>query len=160
MSLLSYLGFYVTFNTVQVISRWIVGRAKETSTYSWSRSCTVNWRPTASNYQLSHLRSGREPNPDLRGGWQACYHSATMAPRMTLIHADKACTKIQPMKIWLDWLVTDVMCKCLIYWQRATEWEHWCFMINIQDCYFLLSGDAVSEANVLVMQIQLCLWWL
>ena len=27
-----YLGFYVTFNTVQVISRWVVGRAEETST--------------------------------------------------------------------------------------------------------------------------------
>ena len=29
-----YLGFYVVFNTVQVISRWVVGRAEETSTYS------------------------------------------------------------------------------------------------------------------------------
>ena len=29
-----YLGFYVAFNTVQVISRWVVGRAEETSTYS------------------------------------------------------------------------------------------------------------------------------
>ena len=27
-----YLGFNVTFNTVQVISRWVVGRAEETST--------------------------------------------------------------------------------------------------------------------------------
>ena len=36
-----YLGFYVTFNTVQVISQWVVGRAEETSTYSWSRFCTV-----------------------------------------------------------------------------------------------------------------------
>ena len=29
-----YLGFYVAFNTVQVISRQVVGRAEETSTYS------------------------------------------------------------------------------------------------------------------------------
>ena len=29
-----YLGFYVAFNTVQVISRWVVGRAEETSPYS------------------------------------------------------------------------------------------------------------------------------
>ena len=29
-----YLGFYVAFNTVQVISRRVVGRAEETSTYS------------------------------------------------------------------------------------------------------------------------------
>ena len=49
-------GFYVTFNTVQVISRRVVGRAEETSTYSWSRFCTVNCQPTESNYQLSHFK--------------------------------------------------------------------------------------------------------
>ena len=37
-----YLGFYITFNTVQVISRRVVGRAEETSTYSLSGFCTVN----------------------------------------------------------------------------------------------------------------------
>ena len=37
-----YLGFYVAFNTVQVLSRWVVGRAEETSTYSSSGFCTVN----------------------------------------------------------------------------------------------------------------------
>ena len=51
-----YLGFYVAFNTAQVISRRVVGRAEETSTYSSLGLCTVNCRPTASNYQLSHLR--------------------------------------------------------------------------------------------------------
>ena len=51
-----YLRFYVTFNTVQVISRWVVGRVEETSTHSSLGFCTVNCRPTASNYQLSHLR--------------------------------------------------------------------------------------------------------
>ena len=35
------LGFYVPLNTVQVISRRVVGRAEETSTYIWSRFCTV-----------------------------------------------------------------------------------------------------------------------
>ena len=75
-----YLGFYVTFNTVQVISRRVVGRAEETSTYSSLGFCTVNCRPTASNYQLSHLRPHWEPNPDLRGERQECYHSATVAP--------------------------------------------------------------------------------
>ena len=54
--LLFYLGFYVAFNTVQVISRRVVGRAEETSPYSSLGFCTVNCRPTASNYQLSHLR--------------------------------------------------------------------------------------------------------
>ena len=44
-----YLGFYVTFNTVQVISRRVVGRAEETSTYSSLGFYTVNCRPTASN---------------------------------------------------------------------------------------------------------------
>ena len=63
-----YLGFYVAFNTVQVISRRVVGRAEETSTYSSLGFCTVNCRPMASNYQLSHLRPCRESNPGLRGG--------------------------------------------------------------------------------------------
>ena len=36
MDLFIYLGFYIAFNTVQVISRWVVGRAEETSTYSSS----------------------------------------------------------------------------------------------------------------------------
>ena len=31
-ALIVYLGFYVAFNTVQVISRRVVGRAEETST--------------------------------------------------------------------------------------------------------------------------------
>ena len=44
---LVYLGFYVVFIsfhfhfTVQVISQWAVGRAEETSTYSWSRFCKL-----------------------------------------------------------------------------------------------------------------------
>ena len=50
MYLFIYLGFYVAFNTVQVISRRVVGRAEETSTYSSLGFCTVNCRPTASNY--------------------------------------------------------------------------------------------------------------
>ena len=45
------------------------------------RFCTVNCRPTASNYQLSHLRSGQDTNSDLRGGRQECYHSANVAPK-------------------------------------------------------------------------------
>ena len=76
-----YLGFYVAFNTVQVISRWVVGRAEETSTYSSLGFCTVNCRPMASNYQLSQLRPCRESNPSLRGGRRECYHSATVAPK-------------------------------------------------------------------------------
>ena len=58
-----YLGFYVAFNTIQVISRRVVGRAEETSTYSSLGLCTVNCRPTASNYQLSHLRPSQGSNP-------------------------------------------------------------------------------------------------
>ena len=75
-----YLGFYVAFNTLQVISWRVVGRAEETSTYSSSGFCIVNCRPTASNYQLSHLRPCREPNPGLRRGRRECYHSDTVAP--------------------------------------------------------------------------------
>ena len=42
LDLFIYLGFCVGSNTVQVISRWVVGRAEETSTYSWLRFCIVN----------------------------------------------------------------------------------------------------------------------
>ena len=52
----------------------------ETSTYSSSGFCTVNCRPTASNYQLFLLRLCQEPNPGLRGGRRECYHSAKVAP--------------------------------------------------------------------------------
>ena len=83
-NLFIYLGFYIAFNTVQVISRRVVGRAEETSTYSSLGFCTVNCRPTASNYQLSHLRPCRESNPGLRSGRWECYHSATMAPNIYL----------------------------------------------------------------------------
>ena len=75
-----YWGFYVAFNTVQVISRRVVGRTEETSTYSSLGFCTVNCRPTASNYLVSHLRPCQGSNPGLRGGRRECYHSATVAP--------------------------------------------------------------------------------
>ena len=62
-NLFIYLGFYVAFNTVQVISRQVVGRAEETSTYSLLGFCTVNCRPTESSYQLSHLRPCGDRTP-------------------------------------------------------------------------------------------------
>ena len=86
-----YLGFYVAFNTVQVIPRRVVGRAEETSTYSSLGLCTVNCRPTASNYQLSHLRPSQGSNPALRGGRRECYHSATVAPSFCYKEVNKLC---------------------------------------------------------------------
>ena len=71
LCLFIYLGFFVAFNTVQVISRRVVGRAEETSTYSMLGFCTVNCRPT-------------ESNPGLRGGRRECSHSATVAPELVL----------------------------------------------------------------------------
>ena len=49
-----YLGFYVTFNNVQVMSRRVVLWAEETSTYKVGQGSV----PSVSNYQLSHVRSG------------------------------------------------------------------------------------------------------
>ena len=69
-----YLGFNIAFNTVQVISRRVVGRAEETSTYSWSRFCTINCGPTGSNYQISHFNSGRDSDSDFRGGGRVYYN--------------------------------------------------------------------------------------
>ena len=73
MEMFIYLGFYVAFNTVQVISRQVVLWVEETSTYSWSSFCTVNCQPLVSNYQLSHIRSGVWTT-DHRGGRQVCDH--------------------------------------------------------------------------------------
>ena len=104
-------GFYFTFNTVQVISRWVVGRAEETSTYSSSGFCTVNCQPTASNYHLSDLRSSREPNTGLRGCRRECYHSATVAPNMTL----------------KSLVLTHIICCTVLIWVRFI----WVFFVVI-----------------------------
>ena len=50
-------GVYVIFNTVRVISRQAVLWAEKTSFYSWPRFCTVNCRPSVSNYQLFPTKS-------------------------------------------------------------------------------------------------------
>ena len=80
LTLLCCRWFIYLFGVLQVISRRVLGRAEETSTYSSLGFCTVNCRPTASNYQLSHLRPSQGSNPGLRGGRRECYHSATVAP--------------------------------------------------------------------------------
>ena len=49
-------GFTSLSTLYRSYHRRVVGRAEETSTYSSLGFCTVNCRPTASNYQLSHLR--------------------------------------------------------------------------------------------------------
>ena len=125
-----YLGFYVAFNTVQVISRRVAGRAEETSTYSLSGFCTVNCRPTASNYQLSHLRPCREPNPGLRGGRRECYHSVTVAPRQhervwpwyNILYHDRS-SRI-PYVMWLhDHIRMCKMIKCKTYWP-VSGWQN------------------------------------
>ena len=66
-----YSGFYVAFNTVQIISQWVVGRVEEISTYSSLGFCTVKCRPTASNYQLSHLRPCGDRTPALEVGGES-----------------------------------------------------------------------------------------
>ena len=53
--LIIYLGSKVAFSTVLIISLQVVLWAEETSTYSWSRFCTVNCQLSVSNYQLSHV---------------------------------------------------------------------------------------------------------
>ena len=89
-------GFYVAFNTVQVVSQ-VVARAEETSTYSSSGFCTVNYRPTGSNYQLSHLRlcRGTEPQPQKwearvlplchRGPFMSCNRSVGFYKRVLVL---------------------------------------------------------------------------
>ena len=81
-------------------------KAEETSTYSWTWFCTVNFWPTASNYQLSHLRSGREPNPNLRGRRGECYHSATMAPVLPVCLKFKNLLDLQTHALLSDEIIT------------------------------------------------------
>ena len=73
------LGFNVAFNTIQVISWWVVLWKEETSIYSWSRFYTVNCQPSVSKYQIFHISSGVWAT-DLRGGRWVCYHCATVTP--------------------------------------------------------------------------------
>ena len=54
----SFVGLRHIFITVRGISQMVVLWAEETSTYSWSRFCTLNCHTLVSNYQLSHIRSG------------------------------------------------------------------------------------------------------
>ena len=77
-SVIYLFGVYVTFNTVQVISQQVVGRAEETSTYSSLGFCTVNCQTTASNYQFSHFRPCGDRTLASEVGGE-CYHSATVA---------------------------------------------------------------------------------
>ena len=77
-----YLGFYVAFDAVQVISQRVVLWAEETSTYSWSRFCTVNCWPLASNYQQFHICLGCEQQTS--GGRRVSYHCATEVPLWAL----------------------------------------------------------------------------
>ena len=74
-----YLGFYVTFNTVQVISRHVVGRAEETSTYNPVR--VVYCKLPTNGKQLPAFPLEAVPGTEPQGvGRQECYHSATVAP--------------------------------------------------------------------------------
>ena len=67
--LFTYLGFYVAFNTVQVIPRRVLGRAEETSTYSSLGFCTVNCRPNGKQLPAFPLEAmtGIKPRPQRCG---------------------------------------------------------------------------------------------
>ena len=106
--LICLFGF-ASLSTLQVISQRVVGRwkgggaAEETSTYSLLGLCTVNCRPTASNYQLSHLRPWQESIPGFRGGRRECYHSATVAPLNKLKYlGERMCSRAQRPVLQLE----------------------------------------------------------
>ena len=100
------------------MSRRVIGRAEETSTYSWSRFCAINCLPTASNFQLSHLRWGKEPNSDLRGGRRECYHSATVAPLFLQYDTEAYCWTndlLSKNDYYVVRLFHDTFSSCLYY---------------------------------------------
>ena len=70
--ILFYLGFYVAFNTVQVISQRVVGRAEEISTYiQFVRVLYCKLPTNGKQLPAFPLEAvSRETNPGLRGGRQ------------------------------------------------------------------------------------------
>ena len=62
-----YLGFYVAFNTVQVISRRVVGRAEEISTYSSSGFCTADQRQATTSFPTYGHDGDRTPAAEVGG---------------------------------------------------------------------------------------------
>ena len=73
-------GFYVTFNTVQVISWQVVGRAEETSTYSWCQDSvlqTADQRQATTSFPTWGRAGNRTPISEVGG---ESVHSATVAP--------------------------------------------------------------------------------
>ena len=111
-----YLGFYVAFNTVQVISRRVVGRAKETMQYiEFTRVLYYNCRPTASNYQLSHLSPCRDWTPASEVGGE----SVTTLPLWPQLHSVKCCAILLYIKLKYCYILFLKLVKCVhhyIHW--------------------------------------------
>ena len=78
-----YLGFLWCFQhcTGHITTGSWKGRGNQYIQFIRVVYCKL--QPTATNYQLSHLRQRRESNPGLRGGRRECYHSATVDPCYT-----------------------------------------------------------------------------
>ena len=97
-----YSIIYVAFNTVQVISQQVVLWAAETSTYSWSRFCTVNCRPLVSNYELSHIGFGAF---DKGYNFTPIHGVATLKSSQGFFY--KICYITQTLSITLNLIVTQ-----------------------------------------------------
>ena len=150
-----YLGFYVAFKTVQVISRRVVGSAEETSTYSSLGFCTVNCRPTASNYQLSHLRpcDDRTPASEVGGEsvttlppWPLYFHFQAshcilqkfrhlkLIPPLELV--EKAYREKQPL----------FLTRVLLYWYNE---QSFCLKCGNTASQFFKVSDGLKQRGVL-----------
>ena len=105
-----FIWGFTSLSTLQVMSRRVVGRAEATSTYNSLGFCTVNCRPSASNYQLSHWRPWWERKPRVRGGRRECYHSATVAPVSFLSPSEK-----KPLKSYLYLKACPLIAFALIF---------------------------------------------
>ena len=116
-------------------------------TYSWSMFCAVNCWPRASNFQVSHLMWGQEPNSDLKGGRRECYHSATVAPLVSnmilnLIVGPMTCY-LRMIIIWLGYSMTHSPVVCIIFnvWSRKKQIKisHFlvtCLLNNVWFCIY------------------------
>ena len=78
----------IVYKKVKCLRLCLMSKIMESNNWYWwpvdtvgvSIFCTVNCRPSAGNYQLSHMRSGQDSNSDLSGGRRVSYHCVTMTP--------------------------------------------------------------------------------
>ena len=109
----------------------------------------VHCQPTASIYQLSHLRTCLELNPGLKGGRRECYHSATVAPFLGYEYGPRKYPqkmvdfnqKLLPRAKHLYLLKKAMICKWTDIQQWLSGYQVWYL---ITDCHLCVGSTNIS----------------